>query len=471
MRWLVRTRVGRILFALVLLGAAAICTEKYCFEPHIQLAKLSEVESTVPPQLLEKWPRDTAAQARLLRLIGFIDSFSQKQLASLANKTSTALDRMYLADHLWGDERIRNVQSLLAEGPISLPDRELGERKDEIISHRPVYEMYSQLKVMARALAESASVYRQFGDQKAAARCLLIALLFQDRVQGLHGPLLQYLVASAIDGLLMHTIAAFGADPRCSAKECKLLLDAIEPAAAVDTDLVASWRAEFQQEILPRLPNPFLDLKSPSSTKNDEDATQKQDPARTEFETTYDAITTSRLAGNLIATAMENAKTPLSQFSDKGERLQVDQAKGLPKPPTLDEMSSSRRRTSFFLFRLSTYRTPNYYGRVMISDMMGSRNITEVSARSRSLHDATRVLLATRIYRSTHGGALPRSKEALRSILGDWPTDPYDGKPMRYNSRNHVVYAVGSNLIDDGGNIGGSPNRVLDRGISLALHR
>jgi hypothetical protein len=312
MRWLVRTRAGRILFALVLLGAAAICTERYYFEPHIHLAKLSEVESTVPPELLEKWPRDTAAQARLLRLIGFIDSFSQKQLASLANKTSTALDRMYLADRLWGDERIRNIESLLAEGPICLPAKELGERKDEAIASRPVYEMYSQLKVIERALAESASVYRQFGDQKAAVRCLLVALRLQGRVQGLRGPLLQYLVSSAIDGLLMHTIDAFASDPRCSAENCKILLHAIEPASVVDNELIASWRAEFQQEILPRLPNPFVDLKSQSPTKNDGDASQKQDLVRTEFETSYDAITTSRLAAKLIATAIENAKNPIS---------------------------------------------------------------------------------------------------------------------------------------------------------------
>ena len=63
------------------------------------------------------------------------------------------------------------------------------------------------------------------------------------------------------------------------------------------------------------------------------------------------------------------------------------------------------------------------------------------------------------------GGKLPATAEGFIPMLGAWPKDPYNGKPMIYDARTEKVYSVGQNLIDDGGAIG--PHGSLDVGVSL----
>ena len=77
---------------------------------------------------------------------------------------------------------------------------------------------------------------------------------------------------------------------------------------------------------------------------------------------------------------------------------------------------------------------------------------------------ATRTILALRAYQLTNG-KLPSDLNALvPEFLDAVPVDDFDGQPLRYSPDRKIVYSVGQNLKDDGGNDSrpGPSNRPLD---------
>jgi hypothetical protein len=77
---------------------------------------------------------------------------------------------------------------------------------------------------------------------------------------------------------------------------------------------------------------------------------------------------------------------------------------------------------------------------------------------------ATRTILALRAYQLTNG-KLPSDLNALvPEYLDSVPVDDFDGQPLRYSPDRKIVYSVGQNLKDDGGNDSrpGPSKRPLD---------
>ncbi len=66
----------------------------------------------------------------------------------------------------------------------------------------------------------------------------------------------------------------------------------------------------------------------------------------------------------------------------------------------------------------------------------------------------TQTVLAVERFRRAHGNALPSDLEQLvPAYLSAVPTDPYDGKPLRFKKLGpgYVLYSIGRDLRDDGG--------------------
>jgi hypothetical protein len=63
--------------------------------------------------------------------------------------------------------------------------------------------------------------------------------------------------------------------------------------------------------------------------------------------------------------------------------------------------------------------------------------------------------LAVERYRLSHGRWPERLEDLVRSYLSNIPCDPFDGQPLRYRhlADGVVIYSVGLDRIDDGGNI------------------
>ena len=64
---------------------------------------------------------------------------------------------------------------------------------------------------------------------------------------------------------------------------------------------------------------------------------------------------------------------------------------------------------------------------------------------------ATKLIVAMRRYELAHG-ALPAAQEdVVPKFIDAWPSDPYDGRPIRYERKKAIIYAVGTDLTANNG--------------------
>ena len=68
---------------------------------------------------------------------------------------------------------------------------------------------------------------------------------------------------------------------------------------------------------------------------------------------------------------------------------------------------------------------------------------------------SAQALVAAERFRLTTGRLPITPEQLVPNYLDEWPTDPFDGQPMRFASTSEglVFYSVGENLIDDGGSV------------------
>jgi hypothetical protein len=80
---------------------------------------------------------------------------------------------------------------------------------------------------------------------------------------------------------------------------------------------------------------------------------------------------------------------------------------------------------------------------------------------------ATRTILALRAYELTHGKLPPDLNVLVPEFLDAVPVDDFDGRPLRYSAEKKIVYSVGKNLKDDGGDDQASPTNPSQRHLDL----
>lgn len=75
------------------------------------------------------------------------------------------------------------------------------------------------------------------------------------------------------------------------------------------------------------------------------------------------------------------------------------------------------------------------------------KNIEQVAS-----HRLTRIALAVRAYQISHDGKLPETIEATTAGFSPEDlTDPFDGKPLRYDAKTGKAWSVGPDMKDDAG--------------------
>jgi hypothetical protein len=95
---------------------------------------------------------------------------------------------------------------------------------------------------------------------------------------------------------------------------------------------------------------------------------------------------------------------------------------------------------------------PNVLGRLFYRSAVPSmQHFLEAKCQMECSLAATRLLVACQQYRHAHG-KFPNDLQALVPIyLSCVPTDPYDGKPFRYDASRGIIYSIGKDLQDSGG--------------------
>ncbi len=81
---------------------------------------------------------------------------------------------------------------------------------------------------------------------------------------------------------------------------------------------------------------------------------------------------------------------------------------------------------------------PEYYGK-----LGGSNQDATLTA--------TRTLLALKAYKQDTGWLPGSLAELVPDYLRESPSDPFDGRPLRYAPLKNIVYSIGADLVDRGG--------------------
>ena len=159
---------------------------------------------------------------------------------------------------------------------------------------------------------------------------------------------------------------------------------------------------------------------------------------------------------------------PLFSFSqtralfDKGALMLVQAAPHLYREANMPEMETRPSLTSMAL-------SGNWTGQVLYYMMMPA---LAGSLAKKSQSDAqvqiTRTILALRAYQLAHGNLPPDLNALVAEFLDAVPVDDFDGQPLRYSAEKKIVYSVGKNLKDDGGDDQASPHDSSQRHLDLA---
>lgn len=94
---------------------------------------------------------------------------------------------------------------------------------------------------------------------------------------------------------------------------------------------------------------------------------------------------------------------------------------------------------------------PNRTGLAMVRQDEGIyRNYDNMCRASLAVLRSTAVCIALRRWQRDHDGELPVALgELVPGFLNEIPQDPFDGKPLRWDTIHKVVYSIGSDWIDD----------------------
>jgi len=425
-------------------------------QPKIHTASESEIRALLPPELLQGSSLDIEAKARFKKLVSLASGPDLKTITQLGDPKVGLSARAEIAGQFWqsNPKLLSDLNSLIESGPIQFDIGSTGVLDPSVLA---------SIQSLSKLLTECAQLRAKQGDYPASVQLFTLCIKIDDRLRSSGGPLIAYLVAMSIDTMSAKEISKAVLLPGFPDSACRQLLTAMKPSPVTDEDLATAIRTDFQSYLYRQLPDPTKRFANADGGQApNDDAANKE-----AIIGTYDALETANMIGTTLRISLLNARRPLSQFDGSASELARKESEGIPAYVNTSASGTNSNTWDKLKYKLAMNNIHNSIGRQMVSnDLMVGTGMVQLSDQWRAYHDAVRILVATRIFRSTHGGLLPKTKDELIPILGAWPHDPYNGGQMFYDPKKEVAYSVGKNLVDDGGAIGDSLGSK-DLGISL----
>jgi len=450
----------RIGAALLLVAGLVTFGRWQLLRPKLSHATLREIESALPNGSWEKHVRDTDAIFRMMRLFA-LAKISRNSNVILLSKDEQSRGELNPIAHLVWQEQLAafdQIDRLLKSGPLEYKS-ESDPEMDSL--------SFQSIRNLAKILALIGTSSAIEGDFATCKRAISIDITMIDRFSQANGGFKEYINLAAIVSVTELAIQQIVRLPTCPASLCREWLARLPTTSISDPLLARSIQTEFQEYTVPRLSDPTLfvrDLIRHGMGTLDFDS--PFEPPEEDYVGlgTFDPIPTARLAAKLVQLEKANTLRPLSQYDPEPDRLVSEQAKGLPE--------ERGRRGTFerIRFRYLMSNSKNSIGRALIAFVGGAaiKSSIRTSYHWRALNEATRILIATALYRRSHQARLPTELSALTpELLQSIPLDPYDGHEMRYSARDEKVWSVGEDLHDDKGDIDGRSYSNKDLGLSL----
>jgi hypothetical protein len=291
----------------------------------------------------------------------------------------------------------------------------------------------SDWKKLAQVAVVRENVLLHNGQDKEAFDQILDHVQLGQRMQNAHGPLIDYLVGTAVHGMGLIQMQRRVGRTHLNPDQLKDYIRQLGLNPDQEgTAFANTIKAEYQFQI------GYLDAMRQGRMTNSDSGGYSLRPMRW--------------------LPLFNFSQTKALFAEEDNRL-VQAAPHHFNEAKLPDLDSSQPGVARLIL------SGNAIGQILY-DMLAPAVATCLAKKSQSdtQLQATRVILALRAYQLTHGN-LPSNLNALvPEFLDAVPADDFDGQPLRYAPDRKIVYSVGQNLKDDGGDDSrsGPSNRPLD---------
>ncbi len=318
-------------------------------------------------------------------------------------------------------------------------DSELDEHAEDPSVAGNQYQSLTSLKLCVQWLAARGYLFAVEGDSRVAEQFEACYRAGSALASG-RGPTVDFLVAESIFGSVDSALQtdAF----HLPTVDLARILKAIPDEERLSLQFKDVLRAELDNE-LRVLKSAVVSLLKPGPEGASLSAALEGHPNLFDANETVEIIVKSHLP--LLAAVSK-------PFDQRGD-LEPDFKQYAVDLPDFDGQEMSAEQTKSF--REKAVKVPNLLGRARALELGTSRLSTDILDgldRTRADLLATRLLVATELYRRKHG-AVPAGIQSLvdDGLLHSVPLDPFDGKPFRFDAKRMVVWSVGEDGQDNGG--------------------
>ncbi len=383
----------------------------------VRTASRAQIDAVLPASLKATDAPDPAGVARYARLTAILDTIPSADFSTAFLPPSTAISQEKVdAAKAHIAQAFTPLEALLREGGLRCPERKAGMLFPEL----------TRLKGLSKMLALSAGAAAKRGDHAECAHLVSLNLCLGKALVDTKGVLIDELVAIASEAIANRSAyeveMAGGFDAKGRAKVLALM----PPLEGPMPQLGDSLRRDFQVTMLPYLTGPVDRLTKAYGLSD----SGKETPAGT-----FDAIATARLIGRIDDAMIADTERPFRLQTKFADYIATQATEGLPSEGNLDDMPEGIEKIWIkFKYRLAMNSGSNTLGRGLVSASVFDLGSTGA--------------------RRAAGRNLARTVLLLQAGKSPSEIDPYGDGSLRVDAKRKVVWSVGENGRDDGGQIG-----------------
>ena len=425
----------------VVATAGGLLWDKY-FHVSVKPATESEIRAAIPASLLPSGHDDPLAQSRFTSLISVC-----KQL-KLTNQMGADFERENLASLPANGQLAASAMGFIHQGPIEAPMPQLID-----------FPMWTNLKLLSKVLAFQAKVEGKAGESAACEESIQNGLDLASADRSCGGDLIGYLVYIGIDAIAVEAAADCIRSGWLKPAELRKLIGAIKQYGLDDTELKSDYRQELRYELFDKTTGLVA---MPGERQEPQPAYFHAVPP---LESNLDVLETAKDLSKVHAEWIDNAGRPWAAQEAFEEKRLDALAKSLPEDPSppdgmpTDTPDEGEKKVSWLQglrYKMAMNAIPNSSGITLVAlSSAGGADCRPISIERSCARRLLQGLAAIWAYKEEHGGKYPGSLDELVSAgyLEQVPVDWFSQRPLLYNAQTHVIYSVGRNMKDDGGDV------------------
>lgn len=294
----------------------------------------------------------------------------------------------------------------------------------EITSYDDLLPYLNKWRLAAGGLAARSRLAAQEGRYAEAVEDCRIVMGFGGKILSKPESLISCLVGIAITRIGLNEADTLVRNPDLSLEDLRTLFDELGRLGPYTEGLKRGFRKEYQM----------------SSKVVDDIASGNMSGAEAI------GMNLSMVPRVYVFQPLETKKQMAEYFREIVKQVGKCQA-DFKTPPLVEELDRQADNMIAFFVR------PNVVGRMLLGMLLPA--LDRAHSRLCQLETAQagiRLMAAVLLY-ERETGSLPSSLEELvPGMIPEVPRDPFDGRPFRYMPEKRILYSVGDDLTDDGGN-------------------